>query len=193
MVGYGLKVFLDVVSLQTYLLTHGQNKCPNDSYSEKTHWDLLFKFQKLRNLTEWYDWKLYVSTDVINITSSQVVPSMTEVEGSTLTMSVEINIRFEFEVKWYRNGTRITQSPGRFLIQQTFIDAMICSLTILELKLRDEGWGVSFKDVCWIFETFQKTKNKTKETKKKKTKKNNNPKTNKNKKPKLWPWIDLSS
>lgn len=92
---------------------------------------------------------------------------MTEVEGSTLTMSVEINIRFEFEVKWYRNGTRITQSPGRFLIQQTFIDAMICSLTILELKLRDEGWGVSFKDVCWIFETFQKTKtkNKTKETK----------------------------
>lgn len=35
MVGYGLKVFLDVVSLQTYLLTHGQNKCPNDSYSEK--------------------------------------------------------------------------------------------------------------------------------------------------------------
>lgn len=115
-----------------------------------------------------------------------MVPSMTEVEGSTLTMSVEINIRFEFEVKWYRNGTRITQSPGRFLIQQTFIDAMICSLTILELKLRDEGWGVSFKDVCWIFETFQKTKNKTKETKKKQKQKNN-PKTNKNKKPKLWP------
>ena len=99
-----------------------------------------------------------------------MVPSMTEVEGSTLTMSVEINIRFEFEVKWYRNGTRITQSPGRFLIQQTFIDAMICSLTILELKLRDEGWGVSFKDVCWIFETFQKTKNK-KQNKRNKNKK----------------------
>ena len=83
---------------------------------------------------------------------------MTEVEGSTLTMSVEINIRFGFEVKWYRNGTRITQSPGRFLIQQTFIDAMICSLTILELKLRDEGWGLSFEDVCWIFENFKKKK-----------------------------------
>lgn len=76
---------------------------------------------------------------MINITRSQVVPSTQGIEGSTLTMSVDINIRFGFEVKWLRNGTQVTHSPGRFLIQQSFIDVMKCSLEILELKLRDQG------------------------------------------------------
>lgn len=76
---------------------------------------------------------------MINITRSQVVPSSQGIEGSTLTMSVDINIRFGFGVKWLRNGTQVSHSPGRFLIQQSFIDVMKCSLDILELKLRDQG------------------------------------------------------
>lgn len=76
---------------------------------------------------------------MINITRSQVVPSSQGIEGSTLTMSVDINIRFGFDVKWLRNGTQVSHSPGRFLIQQSFIDVMKCSLDILELKLRDQG------------------------------------------------------
>ncbi|XP_055996543.1 uncharacterized protein LOC125683740 isoform X1 [Ostrea edulis] len=79
----------------------------------------------------------------ITIIRSGVVPSLQEVEGAELTMSVDINLRFGFEVKWLRNGTHVTQSPGRFLVHQTFIDVMRCSLTIVELKLRDEAnWTV---------------------------------------------------
>lgn len=77
--------------------------------------------------------------EMINITRSQVAPSSQGIEGSTLTMSVDINIRFGFDVKWLRNGTQVSHSPGRFLIQQSFIDVMKCSLDILELKLRDQG------------------------------------------------------
>lgn len=76
---------------------------------------------------------------MINITRSQVAPSSQGIEGSTLTMTVDINIRFGFGVKWLRNGTQVSHSPGRFLIQQSFIDVMKCSLDILELKLRDQG------------------------------------------------------
>lgn len=83
------------------------------------------------------------TSEMINITQSQVVPSTQGIEGSTLTMSVDINIRFGFKVKWLRNGTQVTHSPGRFLIQQSFIDVMKCSLEILELKLRDQAnWTV---------------------------------------------------
>ncbi|XP_034333581.2 uncharacterized protein [Magallana gigas] len=83
------------------------------------------------------------TSEMINITRSQVVPSSQGIEGSTLTMSVDINIRFGFEVKWLRNGTQVSHSPGRFLIQQSFIDVMKCSLDILELKLRDQAnWTV---------------------------------------------------
>ncbi|XP_062591915.1 uncharacterized protein LOC134253406 [Saccostrea cucullata] len=79
----------------------------------------------------------------INITQSDVAPSPVGVEGTTLTMSVDVNVRFGFEVKWFRDGTYVTQSPRRFSIRQTLLEVMKCSLTIVELKLRDEAnWTV---------------------------------------------------
>ncbi|XP_061177713.1 uncharacterized protein LOC133186491 [Saccostrea echinata] len=81
--------------------------------------------------------------EIINVTKSEVAPSSLGVEGTILTMSVDINVRFGFEVKWFRNGTYVTQSPGRFSIRQTLLEVMKCSLTIVELKLRDEAnWTV---------------------------------------------------
>ncbi|XP_048781138.2 uncharacterized protein LOC125683741 [Ostrea edulis] len=81
--------------------------------------------------------------EYITIIRSGVVPSLQEVEGTELTMSVDINLKFEFEVKWLRNGTHVTQSPGRFLVNQTFTNVTRCSFTIVELKLRDEAnWTV---------------------------------------------------
>uniref|UniRef100_K1RKF3 Latrophilin-3 n=1 Tax=Magallana gigas TaxID=29159 RepID=K1RKF3_MAGGI len=92
---------------------------------------------------EWNFFGPVNSTEMINITRSQVAPSSQGIEGSTLTMTVDINIRFGFGVKWLRNGTQVSHSPGRFLIQQSFIDVMKCSLDILELKLRDQAnWTV---------------------------------------------------
>ncbi|XP_061177715.1 uncharacterized protein LOC133186493 [Saccostrea echinata] len=81
--------------------------------------------------------------EIINISKREVIPSTHEVEGTALTMSVDINVIFEFEVKWFRNGTYVTQSSGRYLIRQSFINVMKCSLTILELNLQDEAsWTV---------------------------------------------------
>ncbi|XP_062591908.1 uncharacterized protein LOC134253398 [Saccostrea cucullata] len=76
--------------------------------------------------------------EIINITASYVVPSPYEVENTTLTMSAHINVVFEFQVKWFRNGILVTPSFGRYLIRQSFIEVMKCSLTILQLDLQDE-------------------------------------------------------
>ncbi|XP_062588830.1 titin-like, partial [Saccostrea cucullata] len=83
------------------------------------------------------------NNDIIYIRSKEVVPSPHEVEGTSLTMSVDINIRLNFEVKWFRDGIPVTPSSGRYLIRQSFREVMKCSITILQLDLQDEAtWTV---------------------------------------------------